>query len=92
MQVTMRYFGQLRHLAGRDEDTIHLETGVTALSAIRAAMAPYGEAAALIVMDASGALRPSLMVLINDAPIDKETPPTLQSGDIITLLCAISGG
>lgn len=45
-----------------------------------------------IVFDDEGRVRRSLMVLINDDAIDRDSAQKLQDGDIISLFPAISGG
>lgn len=37
-------------------------------------------------------VRPSVLALLNDTPIDKANPPALRDGDQLTLLPAIAGG
>lgn len=92
MQVTINLLGQLRHLAACDAVSLEIPDGATVAEAVFALGAEQGAAFLAIVSDEAGALRPSLMVLHNDMPIDKAVPPALRAGDEITLLTAISGG
>jgi molybdopterin converting factor small subunit len=52
----------------------------------------YEEQFARILFDEDGALRPSVMVLVNDAPVNREALPNLNAGDRVALLPAIAGG
>ena len=45
-----------------------------------------------IIEDEGGVFRPSLMVLVNGAPVDKGALPKLEEGDEVTLMAAIAGG
>jgi len=90
MNVTVQYLGQLGQLAGRDEEPRTVPDG--SLVGLLATLATeYGESFSTIVLDGD-AIRPSLMVLVNDAPVDKANPPAVNEGDTVTLLPAISGG
>lgn len=92
MKITVHLLGQLRHAAGRDAIVIEAPPNTTLTDVIRQAAANYDAAFRAIVFNETGALRPSLMVLYNETPIDKDSLPTLRDGDQITLLTAISGG
>lgn len=92
MRITVHLLGQLRHLAARDSVSIEVGEGATVSDVVMQVAAGYDEAFRAIVLDAQGALRPSLMVLHNDIPIDKASAPRLREGDQVTLLTAIAGG
>jgi molybdopterin converting factor small subunit len=92
MLITVQYLGQLGHLADRSEESREAPEEQLLTALLHDVAAQYGEDFQSIVFDDAGHLRPSLMVLVNDAPVDKADPPTLRDGDQITLLAAISGG
>lgn len=92
MKITVCFLGQLRHSANRDSVVIEAASGAVLTDVIGQAAAKYDDVFRGIVFNESGLLRPSLMVLYNETPIDKDAPPTLRDGDQITLLTAISGG
>ena len=92
MNVTMEYFGQIRQSAGAESEATVLAAGATALDAVTAAAARHGAAFRRIVLDDAGALRRSVMVLVNDTPVSKASPPALKDGDRVKLLAAIAGG
>ncbi len=92
MQVTLKYFGQLRHFAEVEEEALDVSEGATLTEVVREVAARYGEGFADIVFDDAGAFRSSLMLLVNDVPVDKGAPGDLEGGETVTLLPAISGG
>ncbi len=92
MRVTVQYMGQLGHLAERSEESRELPEGASLLSLLEGLSAQYGEAFGHIVFTGENRIRPSMMVLVNDVPVEKTTPPVLRDGDQVTLLAAIAGG
>jgi len=91
MQVTLSYMGQLRHLAEKESEDVEAADGATLVEVIREAATRYGSAFKTIVFDAD-TLRSSLMILIDDSPVDKSVSVILAEGQRIMLLSAISGG
>jgi molybdopterin converting factor small subunit len=92
MKVTMEYYGQLRHIANKETEHRDCPENSSTIDVLREAAAQYGEEFGNIVFDEAGHLRPSLMVLLNDAPAIKEALPGLRENDRIALLAAIAGG
>jgi molybdopterin converting factor small subunit len=92
MKVTLNYFGQLRHIADKETEDWDCPEGSSIADVVKEAADEYGEDFGNIVFDGAGQLRPSLMVMVNDVPADKEALPGLRENDRITLLAAIAGG
>jgi molybdopterin converting factor small subunit len=92
MQLEIKLFGQLAHLADRETLQQECAPGTPLPEVLRAAASQYDEAFLNILFDDTGALRAAVMVLVNDAPIDKAAPPAVAEGDTVTLIPAISGG
>lgn len=92
MSVTLNLFGQLRHIADADEVRIDVAEDGTLLSTLKTLTGKYDDTFSAMLFDESGAIRPTMMVLINETTIDKANPSSLQDGDQITLLSAIAGG
>lgn len=92
MKITVHLLGQLRHIAGRDSVAASAPDTATVRDVVGLVAAGYDASFREIVFALDGAFRPSLMVLHNEIPIDKDMPPKLRDGDQITLLTAISGG
>ena len=91
MNVTLQLLGQLRHLAGEDELALSVEDGASLTDFLEGVANEQGDEFTNILLD-SGAIRSSMMVLVNEVPVDKSAPPALSDGDTITLLPAIAGG
>jgi molybdopterin converting factor small subunit len=89
LRVTL--FGQLRHFANADAVERPVPEDGALMSLLRGLAADFSEDFARVLLDGD-TLRSSVLVLVNDAPIDKAAPPTLREGDQVTLLPAISGG
>jgi molybdopterin converting factor small subunit len=92
MRLSIQLYGQLRHMAGADVVPLEAPDGATLVEALAVLSAAYEPAFRAILFDATGALRPSLMLLVNEQSIARESPPALHEGDVVTVLPAISGG
>ena len=92
MMLNVKYFGQLRQMTGAENEECHLPDGATLAEAIADRGEAYGDGFRAIVLDRAGAVRPSLMVVVNGAAVDRADPPALRDGDEVFLLPAIAGG
>jgi molybdopterin converting factor small subunit len=92
MKVTMNYFGQLRNAAGAESEEVELDAGATVQDAVSSRIDAHGDVFRTVLLGEDGVLRPSVMVLVNDAPAAKTPPATLNDGDRVKLLAAIAGG
>ena len=92
MKVTLKYMGQLRHLTGKNEEPIECREGLGLTDLIAKASKQYDPHFVDIVLDSTGTIRPSLMIIINGITASKDAAPNLSDGDTITLLTAIAGG
>jgi molybdopterin converting factor small subunit len=91
MNVTVHFYGQLRQFAGAESVTDDCPDGTTVADHLKTLAERYDERFARAVFDGD-VLRPSVMVLVNDAAIRKAEPRPIADGDTITLLTAIAGG
>lgn len=92
MKITLQYFGQLRHLAGREEQPVEADAD-TPLPALLASVARgYEPAFGRLLLNDRGQVSPSLMVLVNDEAVPRGAPPALGEGDRVTLIPPIAGG
>jgi len=89
VQVTL--FGQLRHVANQDMLQRPLNGDASLTAFLEALSKDLGEDFQRLLLN-EGRVRPSVLVLLNDTPIDKAAPPQLRDGDQLTLLPAIAGG
>ena len=91
MKVDVSYLGQLQQAAGVASERKEC-AGTTLAELLNDVAEAHGPGFRAILLDDSGAVRPSVMVLVNDAPVSKDALPELSDGDAITLLTAIAGG
>jgi molybdopterin converting factor small subunit len=92
MRITLEYHGQLRHLAQAESESREVDDGTSIPELVSAVAGDYDELFRAILLDASGALTPSALILMGDDPVDRENWPVLKDGDVITLLPPIAGG
>ena len=92
MNITLTYFGQLRQLAGVESETRTFEDGASLTGLLEDVAAGHGERFGAILFDENHALRPSVMILVNETPVDKGSLPSLSDQDKVSLLPAIAGG
>lgn len=92
MDITLKLFGQLRHLADQEEMIVGVEDDTTVEDVLMEVSADFGDDFRNILFDEKGMLRPSMMVLLNDTPVDKSDPTIVDDGDTLTVLPAIAGG
>ena len=92
MQVRIKYFGQLREMAGAEEEQLEPSDGDDLKTALLEKAKTHGDDFRRVIFNRDGNLRPSVMILVNENPIDKSQPHALEDGDEITVLPAIAGG
>ncbi|MCZ7647119.1 MAG: MoaD/ThiS family protein [Planctomycetota bacterium] len=91
MKITIQYGGPLRPAAGVDEEGLDLESGASVAQAVAAAAGRHAKLREL-VLDSSGAIRPSLLVFVNDEQVREHDQTPLSNGDELTIMAPISGG
>ena len=92
MHVTIHYFAQVRQAAGVESEELKLDDGSDVAAALSELAGRHGDGFRALVLDPQGAVRPSLVTLVNGAPIPHGQQPPLSDGDEISLLSAIAGG
>ena len=92
MNIRIEYLGQLRHLAQVDSESRNVDEGVSIPELVAMLAAGHDEAFRAIVLDDSGAILPSTLILKGSELADRNDWPALSDGDVITLMPAIAGG
>ena len=92
MKITFEYLGQLRHLAQCDSVSREVVAGTALPDLIVSIATGYDDMFKAILLDDSGNILPSTMILMGDDPVNREEWPILSEGDVITLLPPIAGG
>jgi MoaD family protein len=89
--ITLRLFASLRDLAGQKE--IKIEKDAATMQEVLAEFATrFGARAHDMLFDADGNIWPSVMLLINDQPTEREPGTPVKSGDVISILLPTAGG
>ena len=92
MTITFHYMGQLRQCAGVEREERQCTDSASLNDALRNLAQSHNDDFINILFDDAGAMRSSVMLLLNETPVAKDDSPALRDGDEITLLSAISGG
>jgi molybdopterin converting factor small subunit len=92
MKIFLEYFAQVRRAAGLAKEHLELpeESGLGA--ALGAAAVRHGPEFRSLVLEESGAIRPSIIVLVNGTPAGRGGQGRLAAGDTVALLSAVAGG
>ncbi|MCR9197895.1 MAG: MoaD/ThiS family protein [Planctomycetaceae bacterium] len=93
LKITMVYEAQLREVAGQAEAVIDAE-GVGSLLELLQHVAGQNEQLRPRLLAENGELLPSLLVFVNDQPVEHSAAAarSLADGDTVLLLPPISGG
>lgn len=93
MKVTIVYEAQLREVAGQSEAVMDA-TGLASLAALLQHVAAQNESLRPRLLDEHGDLLPSLLVFLNEQPVEhgRVAAHPLADGDTVLLLPPISGG
>ena len=92
MKVSLVYFAQIRQAAGTESEILELPDGADLAAAVAEAAARHGAAFRTLTLDKDGAVRPSLLVTINNGLAPRGKRIILRDGDEISLMSPIAGG
>lgn len=92
MKVKFEYFAQVRKAAGVESETLELGEATELAAALAQVAGQRGEDFRAIVLDEAGAVRPSLLVVVNGQPATRGQARELADGDSVSLLSAVAGG
>ena len=94
MKLRVQYSAQLRTAVGRSYDELELPDGSSLAALLDHLASRLDEAAAAHLMAPGGAIRPSLLIVVNDsaAPVHAAAVTALKHGDVVLLLPPIAGG
>jgi molybdopterin converting factor small subunit len=93
IRLRVQYAAQLRALLGASEDLVELPPGST-LAQLVAHLASQRAEAGAHLLTSAGAIRPSLLLVVNEAavPPDQASATLLRDGDLVAFLPPIAGG
>ncbi len=89
--IRLRLFASWRDLVGQKE--VQIEKDATNLKDLLTEFASqYGEKAHNFLFDGEGNIWQSVMLLINDQPVDRDPDAPVRSGDVVSILLPTAGG
>ena len=92
MQVTFNFFAQVRQAAGVHSEQLSLDDDVDIGAALSELAGRYGDKFRLLILDQSGAVRPSLLTLVNGELVPRGEQRPLAEADQVSLISAVAGG
>jgi molybdopterin converting factor small subunit len=92
MKVTVRYLAQLKQAAGVSGEEIDLPAACTARELVVQLARRRGDALHRLLLDAKGALHPTILLFVGDEQVGADDCALLKDGDVITLLSPVAGG
>ena len=92
MKVTFSYFAQVRRAAGVETETVELPDGSELAAAVAEIADRHGDELKAIVLDDGGGVRPSILLLVNGAPVSRGASPALSDGSAVSVFSAVAGG
>lgn len=93
-RVKIRFFGMLREIAGKREETLQLEDSSSAIDLIRELSSKHGKRFSEVVFDKNGNLREGFAYAINGDTLNETRLASIECSDIqeFVILPPISGG
>ena len=88
MKITFSYFAQIRKAAGVESETVNVADGITVLAALKTVN--HGNEFTGLLFDATGALRPVILFVVNDVPVVPDQK--LADGDTVNIFSPVAGG
>jgi molybdopterin converting factor small subunit len=94
MKLRVHYSAQLRAAVGRPHDELDLPDGSSLAALLDGLIGQLDSAARTHLIAPGGGIRPSLLIVVNDAaaPVHAAASTELQDGDVVLLLPPIAGG
>lgn len=88
MKITFNYYAQIRRFAGTETETVAVVPGATVLGALKTLN--HGDEFAALLFDASGALHPVIILVVNGVPSAPDQP--VKDGDVVHVFSPVAGG
>lgn len=88
MKIKFNYFAQIRKAAGTESEAIDVADGSTVLAVLKTVN--HGAEFNGLLFDATGALRPVILFVVNDIPAAPDRK--LADGDTVNIFSPVAGG
>jgi len=91
VKIAVRYMAQLRGAAGTAAEQVELDAPCSAADLLKRLAARHGQPFHDLLLEASGDVRPAILLFVGDEQVNPETAP-LRDGDVLTVLTPMAGG
>ncbi len=92
MQITMRFFGQIRQFAGAATATVDTEPGACVNDVVTTFLAQADARLRTLLVDEKGELRRNILPIIRDEVMDPSESGRLSENDEVAFHSALAGG
>jgi len=93
MEITIQYTGQLAGITGAGEEAIEVDDGTSVASLVNLLCSRHGEKYADLLVNGSGELRPSTLVILDGVQSEGDrAAQTLDGVKTVMLMTPIAGG
>ena len=92
MKVTLSYFAQVRQAAGVETESLDVPEASDLAAVIAETADQHGEDLKALLLDEDGNVRPSILLLVNGAPVSRDASTTLDEGSSVSIFSAVAGG
>lgn len=92
MQITIHLEAQIRRVAGRSSTMAEVDDQASVADVVRQLANSSDEPLQRLLLDESGAVRPTLMLFVNDEHVPQPAEHRLECKSVLTITSPISGG
>lgn len=92
MKVAVKYMAQLRDAVGLAYEQVELEQPCSVQDFASQLAARHGDRLRRLLLDANGALQPTILLFVSGRQVVPDSPVGLHDGDVVTVLSPMAGG
>ena len=92
MTITVQYETLFKRAAGTSSEQVDVDEPCRVEDVLQEVAGRHTETLRPLLLDATGDVRPSVMIFVGDRQVTASDSPMLRDGDIVTLMSPISGG
>lgn len=92
MKINVNFSSQIKRQANLTSLTIEVDPACSIPALVHGIVSDCGDPLRQFILDKSGNVHPSLIIVMNDRRLDPNQPVEFNDGDTIELLSPIAGG
>ena len=92
MKIKVEYTAQMKVAAGVASEDLDVEASCSIKELLKIAADKHGEKLYELIFDSNSAVRPSILIALNDEQVYMDKPVTLKENDHVALLSPMAGG